>query len=126
MAADPQALGTADPCMICLDTEAGPERTIFKCGCQGTLHRVCLEKWHEERKDVCPICRRCEHCDQIARISSVEEGRAVAQRPHRPLPGRRLEEEYNVDPQTRVCVGVCMLGFIAVLCSLMIFNAVYR
>lgn len=120
--ADVEAAADVDPCMICLDTEIGPVRRTFKCGCQGTLHDACLAKWHEERKDVCPICRKCEHCDQIARVSQGETG---AHR-RRPLPGRRLEEEYNVDPQTRACVGCCMLTALFVGIAMMIFNAIYR
>ena len=122
MAAEDPEIAAADPCMICLDSDPPPVRRTFKCGCQGILHEACLAAWFLERKDVCPICRRCECCDQIARnpTDQVQHAR------RRPLPGRRLEEEYNVDPQTRACVGICGICIILALCSLIIFRAIYR
>lgn len=110
-------------CTICLDSEGLVANMEFPCGCRGEFHSTCVEKWHLERADVCPICRTCWCCEKTAQPLPAEqaatEGRLPApeayvetRRRERRRRGAQQQEESitAVTGATRSCAA-CMLCF---------------
>jgi hypothetical protein len=87
------AAAADEACLICLDSQEDVMQMTFKCGCRAPLHEACVGQWHAQRKDICPVCRTCWHCEQILRPA----GQGPAQQPLQPLeplPRRMRFEEF--------------------------------
>lgn len=100
------AAAEEDACLICLDTQKDVLPMTFKCGCRAHLHEACVGRWHAQRKDICPVCRACWHCERQLGSSAQrpqQEARQVLQ-PLEPLPSRMRSDE--------LCASICMCSVI--------------
>ena len=58
-----ETISNDDMCFICFETDfplikLNSQNNYYKtCSCDGIIHKNCLDKWYDNKKD-CPICRK--------------------------------------------------------------------
>lgn len=45
-------------CEICLGLDDTISTQVFPCDCSGPFHQACVEEWHVNSPDTCPICKK--------------------------------------------------------------------
>lgn len=45
-------------CEICLGLDDTVSTHVFPCDCSGPFHQACVEEWHVNSPDMCPMCKK--------------------------------------------------------------------